>query len=52
MSIGEMINMVLRGVGITAGFAGMYLGFQEEYAHAAFIVGIGIFSMLLAQEHA
>lgn len=52
MIFDKVMNIALRFTGITAGFTGMYLGFQEDYAHAAFIVGLGIFSMLLAKESA
>lgn len=50
MKVGLFIRGFLRFTGLLAAFAGIYLGIHEEYAHASFLMGHGIFNLLLAKD--
>lgn len=48
--IDRFTSGLLRFTSLGAAFTGMYLGFNEEYAHAAYIMGLGIFNLVLAKD--
>lgn len=52
MKVDRFVSGFLRFTGLCAAFAGIYLGFNEEHSHAAYLVALGIFNLVLAKDYA